>query len=141
MSPTLLAQLTRRGIRLRRAGDQLGVTADPETLTPEATDFLRKYKDALLAGLPSFPTWPPTAVSRAVESRAAALQKTDFTGTEADLQAAHEALNLNALEPHPEARCLLHGCAQRKLPRSDLYRCPACVPGAFAGRGKEVKAA
>lgn len=146
MSARLVAQLAQRGIHLRRVGDKLGVTAEPGILTPEASAFIQKHRDALLDALPppavpSFPSWPPAALAATVESRAAALTTPDLTAIKAEVQAADEALHLDSIEPHPTGRCSIHGCPQRKLPRQDLYRCPACVPGAFAGRNRLTRAA
>jgi len=52
----LLDQLARRGIRLRRVGDdQLGVTAPEGRLPPEAVTFIRQHKASLLAALADQP--------------------------------------------------------------------------------------
>lgn len=137
MSARLMAQLSARGIRVRRVGDQLGVTFPDGMQPPGAVAFLREHKAELLATLtpPTFPTWPPAAVESAVSARAGVLRGWGYAIVHAERQAAEEVLGAGD-HVHPSARCALHGCSERRLPRSELYRCPACVPGQFADRGR-----
>jgi hypothetical protein len=133
MSARLVGQLAARGIRLRRVGDQLGVRFPDRIEPPGAVTFLREHKAELLATLtpPTFPRWPPSALAAAVSARVAVLRGWGYSGVAAELQAAEEALGVSDPTPY---RCELHNCFQRKLPGSDLYRCPACLAGAFAQR-------
>jgi hypothetical protein len=114
-------------------GDRLGVRVPGGSLTAEQVAYIREHKDDLLALIPVYPIGPPAAVEAAVARRAAALRAAGRSVVAAELQAAEEVLGL-ADGVETSARCDFHGCAQRRLPDSDLYRCPACVPGAFAQR-------
>jgi pyochelin synthetase len=51
MAQELLAELHRRGIKLRMAGDRLDVVAPAGSLTPELRDRLRRQRDDLVAAL------------------------------------------------------------------------------------------
>jgi pyochelin synthetase len=51
MAQELLAELHRRGIKLRMAGDRLDVVAPAGSLTPELRDRLRSRRDDLIAAL------------------------------------------------------------------------------------------
>jgi tubulysin polyketide synthase-like protein len=54
VSARLVAQLARRGIKVRRVGDdQLGVTAPEGGLSQEAVAYIREHKGELLAALPT----------------------------------------------------------------------------------------
>lgn len=136
MNARLVGQLVGRGIRLRRVGDQLGVTFPDGVEPPGAVDFLREHKAELLSALapPTFPRWPPAALESVVSARAGVLRGWGYSVVHAELQAAEEALGLVPTTSNSTSRCNLHGCPQYLLPRQGLFRCPACVPGAFAGR-------
>jgi hypothetical protein len=119
-----------------RVGDQLEVIAAKGVLTTAAVEYIREHRAALLAALtpPSATLGPPSVVIAAVEARSLVLRNTGLSRVEAERQAAEELLPLAEWSVHESARCDFHGCVQRRLPDSDLYRCPACVPGAFAQR-------
>ena len=140
MSARLLAQLRQRGIQVGRVGDELEVTAPAAVLTAETVAYIREHKEDLLAATiaaplsPSFPTWPPSAVSAAVEARAIALREAGLSTIGAERQAAEEVLRLDGVPAHESARCNLHDCSERRVPGWQLYRCPACVPELFAQR-------
>ena len=137
MSPTgdLVARLAARGIWLRRVGDQLGVTFADGTQTPEALTYLRDNKAKLLAALapPTFPKWPRAALESAFAARVSTLKTWGHSVVEAERQAADEALSGGDHPPHEAERCDLHACPQRQTSYTELYRCPACAIGAFAG--------
>jgi hypothetical protein len=143
MSAALLTKLRKRGIFVSRVGDQLEVAGSAEDLTVAAVDYIREHRAALLATFtpPPAPGWPSGVVTAMVEARARVLREAGVSQVEAERQAAEELLPLAGMPAHESARCEFHAWAQRRLPRSypfrsvDLYRCPACLPGAFA-RGR-----
>lgn len=143
MSAYLLAQLARRGIRLRKLGeDRLGVTGPKGGPSPEAVDFIRRHKEALLAALTAPPlvnppTWPPDAVESSVTARIAVLRDAGLSVVAAERQAAEDVLGLEerGTPAHPSVTCSFHSVPVRRLPYGEMWRCPACVPGRFARRG------
>jgi hypothetical protein len=134
----LLAQLARRGIEVRRDGYRLEVTADHGALTEEARAFISRHREALLVGLASpprsTPSWPPHAVEAAVVGRVEVLREAGLSTVAAERQAADDvlALDIRGVPSHQTATCSLHGLPLRRLPNRDAWRCPACLPGAFA---------
>lgn len=148
MSTPLVAQLARRGIRVRRVGDQLGVTGPEGGLSPKALAFIRRHKEALLAALSAPPlvnppTWPPAAVDAAVTARVAILRDAGLSVVAAERQAAEDVLGLarRRTPAHPTVTCSFHGIPVRRLPWGEMWRCPACVPGRFARRGASARSA
>jgi hypothetical protein len=130
---TLLTKLRRRGIEIHRVGDQLEAIASEGTFTSAALTFLRQHWHELLAETAA-PSYEGKSVGELVETRAAVLRGCGLTPVEAERQAAEEILPLDGAPAHESARCDLHGCAERQLPGSILYRCPACLPERFARR-------
>jgi hypothetical protein len=135
MTARLVAKLTRRGIHLRRVGDQLEAMGLASVLTPAAVSYLREYKAVLLTALPApLSSGTPAKVGVDVGARVAVLREAGLSPVEAERQAAGELLPMDT-SAHKAARCELHACAQRQLPNSTLYRCPACLPERFVPRG------
>jgi tubulysin polyketide synthase-like protein len=148
VSVRLVSQLARRGIQVRRVGDHLAVTGPEGGLSPKALTFIRRHKEALLAALSAPPlvnppTWPPDAVDAAVTARVAVFRDAGFSVVAAERQAAEDVLDLErrGTPAHPTVTCSFHGVPVRRLPNRELWRCPACVPSAFARRGGTVRRA